>query len=165
MQDTFPFSKTQFMPDTDWIIRLATSRDIDSLIDFNCAIARETEGKELNREIVTRGVTRGLMQGDEVVYFVAECQRHVIGCLMLTREWSDWRDGWLAWIQSVYVSPEHRGKGVFRELQAHATASAKENPDVVGMRLYVEAENHDAQAVYQRTGFTDPNYKVLEKIF
>lgn len=153
------------MSTPEWIIRLATSGDIDALIDFNCAIARETEDKELNRAIVTRGVTRGLTQGDEVVYLVAESNARPIGCLMLTREWSDWRDGWLVWIQSVYVTPEHRGRGVFRGLQVRATELAKDNPDVVGMRLYVEAENHNAQAVYHRTGFSDPNYKVLEKIF
>jgi ribosomal protein S18 acetylase RimI-like enzyme len=84
---------------------------------------------------------------------------------MLTREWSDWRDGWLMWVQSVYVEPAHRSQGVFRSLLDHATQCMREDPDVVGMRLYVENENSRAQAVYARTGFVDPSYKVLERIF
>lgn len=146
-------------------VRVADSQDIDSIVDFNCAIARETEGKELDRVLIQRGVTRGMEKGEEVVYFVATASGENIGCLMLTREWSDWRDGWLAWIQSVYVTETHRGNGVFRRLLDYATEHVQVLPDVVGLRLYVEVENQRAQSVYSRTGFVDPNYKVLEKLF
>ncbi len=149
----------------NWSIRTATVEDIPALVDFNCAIARETEGKELPQEIVTRGVTRGLAQGAEVVYYVADDGSGPIGCLMLTREWSDWRDGWLAWVQSVYVKPEYRSQGVFRSLLKHVRDTLQHQADVVGIRLYVEAENSRAQAVYLRTGFVDPRYHVLEQMF
>jgi len=147
------------------IIRTAVTEDIPALVDFNCAIARESEGRELTREVVTRGVTRGLSQGDEVVYYVVDEGRGPIACLMLTREWSDWRDGWLVWVQSVYVKPEYRGQGVFRMLLSHVRDKLREQNDVVGMRLYVEAENSLAQSVYRNTGFVDPNYLVLEQLF
>ena len=149
----------------NWIIRTATTEDIPTLVDFNCAIARESEGKELTRDVVTRGVSRGLLQGEEVAYYVVDDGHGPIGCLMLTREWSDWRDGWLAWVQSVYVKPQYRGQGVFRMLLTHVRDKLREQPDVVGLRLYVEAENTRAQTVYRNTGFVDPNYLVLEQIF
>ncbi len=152
-------------PTTPWNVREALPADAPSLVDFNCAIARETEDKELDREIVSRGVVRGLEQGAEVVYLLAEKDGRPIGSLMLTREWSDWRDGWMVWIQSVYVDSEFRGQGVFRSLLDAATERAQANPDVVGLRLYVENENQRAQMVYARTGFEDPHYKVLEKTF
>lgn len=149
----------------EWSIRRAAQPDIGTLVDFNCAIARETENRELAREVVNAGVTRGLAQGDDVVYYLAEDHTGPIGSLLLTREWSDWRDGWLMWVQSVYVVPQRRGQGVFRTLISHVIALLQEQPDVVGVRLYVEADNTRAQAVYQRTGFVDAHYKVLEQIF
>lgn len=153
------------MSERDWTIRLADAGDIETLVDFNCGIARETEDKELDRQLVTSGVARAMNQGDEVKYFIAESDSGPIGSLMLTREWSDWRDGWLVWIQSVYVSADARGKGVFRSLLDHATEQVQLDPDVRGLRLYVENENTRAQSVYSKTGFGDPNYKVLEKLF
>ncbi len=146
-------------------IRIATVDDVPRLVEFNCALALETEGKALDRELVTRGVTRAFDQGEEALYFVAEKVSAVIGSLMMTREWSDWRNGWIVWIQSVYVMPDHRGAGVFRALLTEATEFVKQNEDVVGLRLYVENDNHRAQSVYQRSGFDDPRYKVLEKLF
>ena len=149
----------------DWSIRRAAQPDIASLVDFNCAIARETENRELPREVVNAGVTRGLGRGDDVVYYLAEDHTGPIGSLLLTREWSDWRDGWLMWVQSVYVVPQRRGQGVFRSLISHVIELLQQQPDVVGVRLYVEADNSRAQTVYQRTGFVDAHYKVLEQIF
>ncbi len=148
-----------------WKIRTATLDDVRVLVEFNCAIARETEGKELPPDIVRRGVTRGLERCPEVVYYLAEEEGTTLGSLMLTREWSDWRDGWLVWVQSVYVIPPRRGQGVFRSLMTQVVESLRRQPDVVGVRLYVEIENERAQTAYARTGFSDPNYKVLEQIF
>lgn len=156
-----------------YTIRRATQSDVEFLVEFNYNLAKETEGKELDRELLTRGVSRAFEQGDEAIYFVAvpagdeeeSTAEEAVGSLMLTREWSDWRDGWIAWIQSVYVSKEHRGAKVFRSMLNHATEELKKNPDVRGLRLYVENENTRAQGVYQRCGFENPNYQVLEKLF
>ncbi|MEM8733064.1 MAG: N-acetyltransferase [Planctomycetota bacterium] len=153
---------------TSYQVRLATPADCETLIDFNCWLCSETEDKELDREIVTRGVQRAFEQGDEACYFVAVTEQSpqtVVGSLMLTREWSDWRDGWMAWLQSVYVLADHRGAGVFRLMLEHAATELKKNPDVRGLRLYVELENERAQGAYARNGFKDPNYKVLERMF
>ncbi len=153
----------------NWKIRAAHLQDADQLIEFNRAIARETEAKELPHAIVSRGVRRGLLRQDEVSYWVAELEQQgeseLIGCLMLTREWSDWRDGWLMWVQSVYVSQPYRGQGVFRNLLDTVIGKLKQTPDVVGLRLYVETENSRAQEVYYKTGFVDSHYKVLEQLF
>lgn len=152
---------------TTFPVRRATQADIEALVDFNCRLAQETEDKALDRELVARGVTRAFDQGDEAMYFVAELDDvdGPIGTLMLTREWSDWRDGWLVWIQSVYVVADYRGQGVFRTLLESATEHIKQDPDVRGLRLYVENENARAQSAYTKNGFSDPNYKVLEKLF
>ena len=152
-----------------WKIRAAQIQDADRLMEFNCAIARETEGRELSAEVVGRGVRRGLLHAGEVSYWVAEVElqgvSELIGCLMLTREWSDWRDGWLMWVQSVYVCESYRGQGVFRNLLETVIEQMKQTPDIVGLRLYVETQNARAQEVYLRTGFVDPHYKVLEQMF
>ena len=147
-------------------VRRATVDDAMAITVFNLAIAEETEGKALDFDTVQRGVQRGLQRAPEATYFLAEDEQGLpVGTLMFTREWSDWRDGWLMWLHSVYVAPRHRGSGVFRLLLDHATATVQNDPDVVGLRLYVEADNQVAQAVYARTGFSDPRYKVLEKLF
>ena len=148
----------------DWEIRPADLQDLEVLVDFNCRLARETEGRELPRDVVSRGVARGLERSPEVQYFVAASDQSPLGVLMLTREWSDWRDGWLAWLQSVYVAPPHRGQGVFRSLLNHVLECLKNDADVVGVRLYVENANQQAQQVYRRAGFCDPHYKVLERL-
>ena len=149
----------------EWTIRLGPPEDAPILARLNCAMAVETEGKELAEDRVLRGVQRGLQQGDEVTYWVAATSERIVGMLMLTREWSDWRDGWMVWIQSVYVEPDFRERGVFRSLLEHSVTAARLRPDIVGVRLYVEAQNERAQAVYRKTGFDDPNYMVMEQVF
>ena len=153
-------------------IRKGTLADVEALREFNAAIASETEGKSLNGDTLRRGVLRAVQLEPEVVYFVAERKggeaelpHQLVGCLMLTREWSDWRDGWIVWVQSVYVMPAFRGRGIFRQLLETATEHARSSPDVVGMRLYVEVENEAAQAVYTKSDFVDARYKVFEKFF
>ena len=151
-----------------FIFRSADTSDIDRIAQFNCCLARETEGKELDYAIVRRGVLRGMQLAAEVRYFVveadgeAETDAAVIGQLMLTREWSDWRDGWMVWLQSVYVAPAWRGKGVFRKLFAHAIEAASIDGDVVSVRLYVERGNQAANVSYRKMGFADAGYDVLE---
>lgn len=143
-------------------IRVADIHDVDVLTEYNCRLASETESKTLDADVVRRGVERGLTVGEEVSYLVAEIENRVVGQLMLTREWSDWRDGWMYWLQSVYVAAEYRGQGIFRGLLNHAISGLQQRGDVVGLRLYVEAENRAAQATYQQLGFVNPGYRVLE---
>ena len=143
-------------------IRPATSNDADIIADFNCQLALETENKTLDAVTVRNGVARGLAVGDEVTYFVAETDNRIIGQLLLTREWSDWRDGWMYWLGSVYVHADFRGQGVFRQLVDHAKKQLKQRGDVVCLRLYVEHENQPAIETYNRLGFKDTGYRVME---
>lgn len=144
-------------------IRAATPDDLDALVGFACAMALETEHKRLDPETVRRGVGRALAEPGRARYLVAELDSVVVGTLMLTVEWSDWRcaDWW--WIQSVYVAPAARRAGVFRALYAHVLAAARaEGEAVCGIRLYVERDNHRAQATYRALGMADAAYLVME---
>jgi ribosomal protein S18 acetylase RimI-like enzyme len=146
------------------MIRRAVSDDAQVLIDFNRAMALETEGKDLLPEVVGAGV-RGLLQNPAAgFYVVAQAEGSVIGALMLTKEWSDWRNGSFWWIQSVYVRPEHRRRGVYRRLYRHVQELAAADNSVCGFRLYVERENADAQAVYRRLGMGETHYRVYEEL-
>jgi len=144
------------------LVRVAELRDVDVLTDFNCRLAVETEDKILDKTTVRNGVTRGLSVGHEVQYWVAEADDLVVGQLMLTREWSDWRDGWMYWLQSVYVAAEYRGQGVFRRLLQHVKEQLQQGDGVSCLRLYVEDENHAAIESYRRLGFEEPGYRVME---
>lgn len=144
------------------VIRSATSEDVAVIAEYNCRLALETEGKTLDRDTVDAGVCRGLELGDEVQYFVAEDETGVIGQIMLTREWSDWRNGWMIWLQSVYVASEKRGVGVFRLLFERSVELARLRCDAVCVRLYVEHENDTATATYRRLGFRNSGYLVME---
>jgi len=144
-------------------IRLAKEQDIDSLVEFNQAMALETEGKRLDEATLTAGVRAVFASDERGFYVVAEEGGEVLGGLLVTREWSDWRNAWFWWIQSVYVVPEARGKGLYRELSAFVWAMALEAGKVCGIRLYVEKENRNAQAVYQRLGMHETEYLMYEQ--
>ncbi len=148
--------------DLEFCIQPADNSHIDALTDYNCRLALETEGKSLCADTVRNGVLRGLSVGGEVQYFVAVAEETVIGQVMLTREWSDWRDGWMAWLQSVYVAEEFRGKGVFRGLLNYVKDQLRLQSDVLCLRLYVEQDNEAAVAAYRRLEFEDPGYRVME---
>lgn len=143
-------------------IRRASAEDWREIVAMNCELARETEGKELDATTVSAGVRRGLELPDDVRYLLAVQDTAIIGQLMLTREWSDWRNGWIAWLQSVYVHPTARRRGAFRALLNEAVAASRARPDIVALRLYVENTNHVAQETYRRSGFADSGYHVLE---
>jgi ribosomal protein S18 acetylase RimI-like enzyme len=146
------------------IVRIARAEDADILADYNLLMARETESLELNRDIVLPGVRAALADPHKAIYFVAEVDATVIGQLMITHEWSDWRNGDIWWIQSVYVHPEHRKRGAFKALYRHAEQAAR-NVGAVGLRLYVDEHNEGAQAAYARLGMHVSNYKVMEVMF
>jgi len=127
-------------------------------------MALETEGKVLAEEISSRGVA-GLFANPSLgFYIVAESDREVIGSLMITTEWSDWRNGSFWWIQSVYVRPEARRQGVYRSLYSFVRNMADKDPDVCGFRLYVERENSTAQQAYRALGMEEINYVMFEDL-
>jgi len=144
-------------------IREGRLEDAPIIADYNQRMALETEGKQLASETVGKGVQQGLLQPDKCRYFVAEVQGSVIGQAMITYEWSDWRNGDLWWIQSVYVHPEHRRQGIFKKLYQHIETLASNYLKVKGLRLYVEEENATGQTVYRRLGMSHAGYHVFEK--
>lgn len=146
-------------------IRPAVAEDIGTLVDFNIALCRETEGRELDRATVTEGVRRFVSEPARGRYFVAVSGGETIGQTAHTFEWSDWRNGGIWWIQSVYVHPLHRGKGVFRALFAHIRQLAGKDADCRGIRLYMERQNETARRSYLRLGFKETGYEVLETLF
>jgi len=145
------------------LLRPATLKDVPIIVEYNRLLAEESEHKKLNVAVLTRGVENLLRDSSRGIYFVAEVEGNVIGQLMITFEWSDWRDGWMWWLQSVYVRPENRRQGVFRALCEHVFKHALERGDVVGIRLYVERENYRAHATYQHLGLREAGYFVMEK--
>ena len=145
-------------------VRAADAADGDVIAAFNAAMARETEQRELDRATLTRGVERALADPAKGRYFVAELDGRVAGCLLVTTEWSDWRDGWFWWIQSVYVALDCRGRGVYAALHEHVRAAARAAGDVVGLRLYVEKDNARAQRTYQKLGMTETDYRLYEEL-
>jgi ribosomal protein S18 acetylase RimI-like enzyme len=146
-------------------IRLAHHSDAQRIADFNVAMAVETEDKALLPTTVLEGVKSLLAMSDSGFYLVAELDEAIVGCLMVTYEWSDWRDGRFWWIQSVYVVPSARRRGVFRCLYDKVADMARQRSDVCGLRLYVEQENHIAQQTYERLGMQSTPYRIFEQEF
>src|ERR1043165_150868 len=130
------------------IIREATAKDIPHLLDFQLKMALETENITLEISSLTLGVNRLFKDPTKGRYYVAEDDNEVIGCLMTTYEWSDWRNGTVLWIQSVYISKNSRGKGVYKRMYDHIREMVQQDPDLKGIRLYVDKTNDTAQQVY-----------------
>ena len=143
-------------------IRAATPADAEVIADFNAALAWETESLTLDRGRLRPGVAAVLLDPGKGRYWVAEIEGEVIGQLLLTFEWSDWRHGNFWWIQSVYVRPDSRGRGVFKALFNHVRTLAATTPEVCGLRLYVETHNTAAKVVYHRLGMKSTSYELLE---
>jgi GNAT superfamily N-acetyltransferase len=145
-------------------IRQATIKDVDAVVKFNTALARETEGKQLEPVRLRNGVMAVLDNPEHGFYLLAEepASGNVIGQLLITYEWSDWRNGVFWWLQSVYVHQAWRRCGVFRRLYFHVLEEAKIQKTVAGVRLYVEKENHLAQQAYQELGLLPAGYHVYE---
>lgn len=145
-------------------VRDATLVDTAFLVDFNVAMARETEARELDQTVLKRGVEAVFRDPHRGSYFVAERDGGIAGCLLITREWSDWRNGDWWWIQSVYVHPAHRRHGVFRALYAEVERRARA-AGAVGLRLYVERDNTRAQQTYRSLGMEAEPYRMLRRGF
>ena len=144
-------------------IRLAVPSDVDALVEFNQAMALETEGKRLNTEVLRAGVSAVFGDEKKGFYVVAEDKGTVAAGLMVTTEWSDWRNGWFWWIQSVYVRPEHRGGGLYGRMYEFVKELAAQAGDIRGFRLYVEKENERAQRVYEKLGMERTYYLMYEE--
>ena len=144
-------------------LRRAVPADAPTIVEFNLRLAQESEGKTLDPATLAPGVAAGLADENKALYFVAEDNSAIVGQLMLTREWSDWRNGWIWWIQSVYVRKEDRRRGVFRSLYEHVYQVASQDPEIIGLRLYVERENLVAQQTYLGLGMEQTSYLLFER--
>jgi ribosomal protein S18 acetylase RimI-like enzyme len=142
-------------------IRRATPVDAELIARYNAALARESEGKTLDDAILLRGVRAVLADPAKGFYTLAERGGEPVGQTMVTFEWSDWRDGWYWWIQSVYVRADARRGGVFRALFDHLRAQAMADPAVIGLRLYVERDNQRAQQTYASLGLSEEPYFLM----
>lgn len=143
-------------------IRQGIRSDLEVIVGFQLAMARETESLELDRPTVMKGVQAIFDDPAKGTYWVATQERLIIGCLLVIPEWSDWRNGMIWWVHSVYVSPEHRRRGVFRMMYDHLAQQVRTRGDLRGLRLYVEKANHVAQRVYAELGMTDEHYAMYE---
>lgn len=145
-------------------IRAATLDDAAIIAEYNRRLAWETEHKTLDPDVVLRGVTQALLDPlRKGPYHVAVVDGQVIGQIQFTFEWSDWRAGWFWWIQSVYVHADHRGKGAFRALYQHVYDQARQDPEVIGIRLYVEVDNLAAQQTYRKLGMERIDFHIYQR--
>jgi GNAT superfamily N-acetyltransferase len=143
-------------------IRCAQATDAQTIADFNMRMAMETESLQLDAPTVLAGVRAALGDPSKAIYFLAEIDRAVAGQLMITHEWSDWRNGDIWWIQSVYVHPDYRRRGVFKALYQFVEQQARA-AEVVGIRLYVERANVIARRTYEELGLCSSHYELMEK--
>ena len=148
------------------LIRRATLNDAQALADFNQNMAWETESIRLIPSVILAGVTRMISDENLGFYLVVENLEasEIVASLMITTEWSDWRNGVFWWIQSVYVKPEWRRKGLYRALYQNAKSMAENEDSVCGFRLYVERENTVAQSVYASLGMQETHYQMYEEL-
>lgn len=150
------------MAESNFQIRTATPADAAVIADFNAAIALESEGLELGMVMLRAGVEALLTDSAKGRYFVATVDDRIVGQLMHTWEWSDWRNGMFWWIQSVYVLPDYRRAGIFAGLYGHLETLAKAEATVCGLRLYVEQNNERAQQTYIKCGMSRTHYLLME---
>lgn len=143
-------------------VRSANLSDQAFIVQFNARLAEESEGKTLDLAVLENGVKQALTNSGRLRYWIAEVGGQVAGQAAISWEWSDWRNGWIWWLQSVYVQTPYRGVGVFRSLLAEIQNSARVEQDVIGLRLYVEDHNLAAHKVYQAVGFQPGGYQVYE---
>ncbi|HZL10866.1 MAG TPA: GNAT family N-acetyltransferase [Prolixibacteraceae bacterium] len=144
------------------IIRQAQQTDSSSIVEFQLAMAMETEQLQLNEPTVEKGVAAVFADSSKGIYYVAEIKGQVVGSLLTTFEWSDWRNGTVLWIQSVYVRPEFRKRSIFSRLYKHIQDLVASDHDLRGIRLYADKTNTSAHGVYEHLGMTAEHYKMYE---
>jgi GNAT superfamily N-acetyltransferase len=145
------------------ILRRAVPADTAIIVEFNEALARESEGKILDRAVLTTGVAAVFTDDRKGFYTVVEDDGVIVGQCQVTYEWSDWRNGWYWWIQSVYVREAARRSGVFTALYQHLETVATQSEDVIGIRLYVERDNSRAAATYAKLGMVEEPYNLMAR--
>ncbi|HKI89156.1 MAG TPA: GNAT family N-acetyltransferase [Draconibacterium sp.] len=144
------------------IVRKAETKDLTFIVEFQLAMAKETEFIDLDRTIVERGVEAVLNDPLKGIYYIVEEEGKVVSSLLTTYEWSDWRNGTILWIQSVFVLPEFRRKGVYRQMYAHIKDLVLNNENLNGIRLYADKSNHIAHKTYRNLGMSPDHYVTFE---
>ena len=144
------------------LVRIANKEDSSCIVDFQLAMAKETENTTLHRQTVEKGVEAVFDDTTKGRYFVAAKDGKIVGSLLTTYEWSDWRNGTVLWIQSVYVLPIFRRKGVYSKMYQHLKSLVHENKNLKGIRLYADKENKTAHKTYQKLGMSPDHYVTFE---
>lgn len=152
------------MPTPDFTIRQAHAADAPAIAEFNRLMAFETEHKKLLPDVILAGVNAMIANPAHGFYLVAESEGEIIGSLMITTEWSDWRNGVIWWVQSVYIVDTHRRQGIYRALYDEVKRLAALDLSVCGFRLYVEKDNVNAQATYRSLGMQETDYLMFEEL-
>jgi GNAT superfamily N-acetyltransferase len=146
-------------------IRDATPADTATIADYNNRLAEETEARSLDPDLIGPGVAAFLADPSKERYWLAVTDDRIIGQIGITYEWSDWRNGMMWWIQSVYVHADYRRQGVYSSLYRHVESQARSDSEVIGIRLYVERDNERAQTTYAGSGMKMINYRIMQSIF
>jgi ribosomal protein S18 acetylase RimI-like enzyme len=144
------------------LIRQATKADSKQIIEFQLKMALESEGLTLDPEFLKAGVEAVFRDPQKGKYFVAEEDQKIVGSMLTTYEWSDWRNKWVIWLQSIYIMPDYRGKGIFRMMYEQIKSDVKRDNSVSGIRLYVDATNEKAIGIYNSLGMDGEHYRVFE---
>jgi len=147
---------------TQPLVRRALDGDIPSIVRFNLSMALETESLVLEPDIIQKGVETVFRENSHGFYIVCEVEEQVQACLMITYEWSDWRNGLFWWIQSVYVEKDFRKKGLYKLMYSFIKSLTDKNDGIAGVRLYVDDDNRKAQNVYKKLGMLKTNYQLFE---
>jgi GNAT superfamily N-acetyltransferase len=144
------------------LIREAKRLDIQLIVDFQLTMAMESEGMKLEKQILEKGVRAVFDDPAKGKYYVAEYESQVVGSMLNTFEWSDWRNGTIIWFQSVYIKPESRKLGIFKQMYKHIKNLVERDDQLCGMRLYVDKGNERAQKVYKALGMNGEHYDTYE---
>ena len=145
----------------DIIITKGQIEDVESIAQFQVDMAMESEGTQLDKDTVTKGVSAAMADENKGLYYIARVDGKAVGSLMLTREWSDWNNGWYWWIQSVYVAPDYRRQGVYKSMYQAVCTDAKQQ-NIAQVRLYVDKTNTRGQKVYSSLGMQESHYLIYE---
>ena len=147
------------------LIRKAELNDLPIIVDFMLKMAKETENLNLSAEVLKPGIKQGLKDTNKAEYYIAEINGTVAGSLMITKEWSDWRNAWVLWLQSVYTGKKFRKMGVYKALYNHIQKKVEESTEYCGLRLYVDSTNYTAIKVYSKLGMDGNHYRLFERMY